>query len=129
MLKDLSQFLGLRDLSLVQNLPGFGNWLLLAISELISHLEKYDHTITQLEKFSDKREWKRESTLFHAQLVILPLQSRLHLFEWTEEEKLLRGLSQSPFGVTHSRTCGCFLQSNRNGFDLRYHKSAPRSVL
>jgi hypothetical protein len=87
MLKDLSQFLGLRDLSLVQNLPGFGNWLLLVISELISHLEKYDHTITQLEKLSDKREWKRESTLFHAQLVILPLQSRLHLFEMDRRGK------------------------------------------
>jgi hypothetical protein len=56
MLKDLSQFLGSRDFSLVQNLPSFGNWLLLVISELILHLERYDHTITQLEKLSGERE-------------------------------------------------------------------------
>jgi hypothetical protein len=89
-------------------------------------LAKYDHTITQLEKLSEKRE--RESTLFHWRLFYLrnPVYTSSR---WREEEKLLRGLSQPPFRVAHSRTCGCFLQSNGNGFDLRYHKSAPRSVL
>lgn len=123
-LKQLSQFLGSRDLSSVKNLLSFGDWLLLVISELISHLGKYDHTTTQLETLSEER----ESELFHWLLLFLrnPIYTSPR---WREEGKLLRGLSQFPFGVAHSGTCVCFLQSNRNGLDLGYHKNASWSVL
>jgi hypothetical protein len=55
----------------------------LVISELISHLEKYDHTITQLKKLSEEGERVDVVPL----AVILPFQSRLHLFEMERRRK------------------------------------------
>jgi hypothetical protein len=77
---------GVKELIFGTELPSLGYWLLLVISEMISHLEKYDHTITQLKKLSEKRERERVDVVPVA--VIIPLQSRLHLFEMERRGKV-----------------------------------------
>jgi hypothetical protein len=47
---------GLKELIIGTELSSFGYWLLLVISESISHLKNYDHTITKLKKLSKMRE-------------------------------------------------------------------------